>query len=200
MSPTARSSPSAPALPLPVGTAPPLDGVTVFDYTGGAIDPSVERHWAQAALMFDRLRIESVRLASLDAAMGLFAAGSSAADTGGLVPLVQRLAAEHRPVTVTGSPRWLSVGVQRLTAAQRDEFARLGAQVGEYAVMLSESGPVVASNGALTVTVVPGDVSLNLLIPGALVHDARLGEFWQATYVIDCRAGSPEVSLLCTGR
>lgn len=200
MSPTARSSPSPPALPLFSSEVPSLDGVTVFDYTGGSVDPSVERQWAQAALMFDRLRIESLRLASPVAAAGLFAPGSSSASTDGLVPLVQRLAAEHRAVTVTGSPRWLSVGVERLTEAQRVEFVRLGAQVGEYAMLLSESGPVVVSNGALAVTVVPADVSLNLLIPGALVHDARFGELWQATYVVDCRVGSPEVSLLCTGR
>ncbi len=200
MSPIARIAPSPPALPLPASEVPSLDGVTVFDYTGGSVDPSVERQWAQAALMFDRLRIESLRLASPVAAAGLFAPGFSPGATDGLVPLVQRLAAEHRAVTVTGSPRWLSVGVERLTEAQRAEFVRLGAQVGEYAVMLSESGPLEVSNGALAVTVIPADVSLNLLMPGALVHDARFGEFWQAAYVVDCHAGNPEVSLLCTGR
>jgi hypothetical protein len=198
-SPAASSSPSRLLLPSALPSPPSLAGLEVFDYTSGAVDPSLERLWAQAALNSDSLRLLSIRLARADIAMQLFVPGSPVVATDGLLPLVRRLAADGRPVVLTGTPRWLSIGVYRLEPEQKAAFARLGVRVGDDALMLSELGPVTVSDGEFSTTIVPGDNSLNMLMPGTEVHDPQLGDLWQAAYTVECRAGDPEVSLLCTG-
>jgi hypothetical protein len=198
-SPDASSSPPRLLLPGAFPSPPSLTGVEVFDYTSGAVDASLERRWARAALNSDGLRLLSIRLARADLAAQLFVPGSLAVATAGLLTLVQRLATDGRPVVLTGTPRWISVGIYHLEPVQKAAFARLGVRVGDDALMLSELGPVTVSDGEVSATVVPGDDSLNLLMPGTDVHDPQLGDLWQAAYVVECHAGDPEVSLLCTG-
>jgi hypothetical protein len=197
-SPSEMSPPAPPTLPGGA-SAPALAGIDVFDYTSGAVDPSQERRWARAALAADALRLLSIRLARPDIAARLFAPGTPAAATDGLLPLVERLAADGRPVALTGAPRWTSVGVYRLEPTQKAAFALLGVQVGDDALLVSELGPVTVWDGEVSATIVPAVGSLNLLLPGQEVRDPQLGDIWRASYAVECRAGDPEVSVLCTG-
>jgi len=200
--PRPHPSPTLPAPPAPVPVvSPSLDGVQVFDYTGGAVPPAVERQWAMAALRSDALRLYSVATARLDVATALFAPSvhGQGVATAGLLPLVEQLAAAGRSVTMSGTAGYVAVGVYALEPAQRTAFTQRGFPVPLYAVMLTITGPVTASNGHLTAALAPADGALNVLLPGELIHDPWLGDIWRASYAQQCSVGDPATSLLCTG-